>query len=66
MIGVQRGYPAEIAGLARGDIITKINQNPVGSIDVVKATDAAYSARPAPTLFEVQRERRVALVVLKP
>jgi serine protease Do len=66
VIGVQRGYPAEIAGLARGDIITKINQNPVASIDVVKATDAAYSARPAPTLFEVQRERRVALVVLKP
>jgi serine protease Do len=66
VIGVQRGFPAEIAGLARGDIITKINQSPVGSIDVVKATDAAYAAKPAPTLFEVQRERRVALVVLKP
>jgi serine protease Do len=66
VIGVQRGYPAEVAGLARGDIITKINQSPVASIDVVKATDAAYSARPSPTLFEVQRERRVALVVLKP
>jgi serine protease Do len=66
VIGVQRGFPAEVAGLARGDIITKINQNPVGSLDIVKATDAAYSARPAPTLFEVQRERRVELVVLKP
>jgi serine protease Do len=66
VIGVQRGFPAEIAGLARGDIITKINQAPVGSLDVVRATDAAYAARPAPTLFEVQRERRVALVVLKP
>jgi serine protease Do len=66
VIGVQRGFPGEIAGLARGDIITKINQNPVGSIDVLRATDAAYVARPAPTLFEVQRERRVALVVLKP
>jgi serine protease Do len=66
VIGVQRGFPAEIAGLARGDIITKINQSPVASLDIVKATDAAYSARPAPTLFEVQRERRVELVVLKP
>jgi serine protease Do len=66
VIGVQRGFPAEVAGLVRGDIITKINQNPVGSIDVVKATDAAYAAKPAPTLFEVQRERRVELVVLKP
>ncbi len=66
VIGVQRGFPAEVAGLARGDIITKINQSPVASLDIVKATDAAYSARPAPTLFEVQRERRVELVVLKP
>ena len=63
VIGVQRGFPAEVAGIARGDIITKINQSPVASLDVVKATDAAYAARPAPTLFEVQRERRVELVV---
>ena len=66
VIGVQRGFPAEAAGLARGDIITKINQSPVVSLDVIKATDAAYATKPAPTLFEVQRERRVALVVLKP
>jgi serine protease Do len=66
VIGVQRGFPGEVAGLARGDIITKINQNPVSSIDVLRATEAAYAARPAPTLFEVQRERRVALLVLKP
>jgi serine protease Do len=66
VIGVQRGFPADIAGLARGDIITKINQNPVGSVDVLKGIDAQYSLRPAPTLFEVQRERRVSLVVLKP
>jgi serine protease Do len=66
VIGVQRGYPAEVAGLARGDVITKINQSPVGSMEVVKSVDAAYAAKPAPTLFEVQRERRVSLVVLKP
>jgi serine protease Do len=66
VIGVQRGFAADVAGLARGDIITKINQNPVGTIDVMKAIDSQYSAKPAPTLFEVQRERRVSLVVLKP
>lgn len=66
VIGVQRGFPADIAGLARGDIITKINQNPVTTLDVVKAVDAAYAASPSPTLFEIQRERRVSLVVLKP
>jgi serine protease Do len=66
VIGVQRGFPAEVAGLARGDVITKINQNPVESIDVLKAIEAQYTFKPAPTLFEVQRERRVSLVVLKP
>ncbi len=66
VIGVQRGFPAETAGLARGDIITKINQNPVLSLDVVKAVDSAYAAKPAPTLLEVQRNRRVSLIVLKP
>jgi serine protease Do len=66
VIGVQRGFPAEVAGIARGDIITKINQSPVGSLDILKGIDAQYAAKPAPTLFEVQRERRVSLVVLKP
>jgi len=66
VIGVQRGFPAEVAGLARGDIITKINQVAVTSLDVVKQSDAAYAAKPGPTLFEVQRDRRVTLVVLKP
>ena len=66
VIGVQQGFPADVAGLQRGDIVTKINQIPVTSLDVVKAVDMAYAARPGPTLFEVQRERRVSLIVLKP
>ncbi|HEY1764986.1 MAG TPA: trypsin-like peptidase domain-containing protein [Opitutaceae bacterium] len=66
VIGVQRGFPADIAGLARGDIITKINQSSVVSLDVVKTVDRAYAAKPAPTLFEIERDRRVSLVVLKP
>ena len=52
--------------IQRGDIVTKINQIPVDSLDVVKAVDSAYSSKPGPTLFEVQRERRVSLIVLKP
>jgi serine protease Do len=66
VIGVQQGFPADVAGLQRGDIVTKINQVPVDSLDVVRGVDAAYAAKPAPTLFEVQRERRVSLIVLKP
>jgi serine protease Do len=66
VIGVQQGFPADVAGLQRGDVVTKINQIPVDSLDVVRAVDSAYSSKPGPTLFEVQRERRVSLIVLKP
>ena len=66
VIGVQPGFPADVAGLSRGDIVTKINQQPVGSLDVIKAAQTAYEGKPAPTLFEVQRARRVSLYILKP
>ena len=66
VIGVQSGYPADKAGLSRGDIITKINQVPVLSLDVIKAAQAAYRTNPAPTLFEAHRNRRVSLYIVKP
>jgi serine protease Do len=66
VIGVQPGFPAEIAGLSRGDIIMKINQKAVNSLEVVKQTHADYESTPAPTLFEVQRNRRVSLYIVKP
>jgi serine protease Do len=66
VIGVQPGYPADVAGLSRSDIITKINQQPVTSLDVIKAAQEAYQANPAPTLLEAQRNRRVSLYILKP
>ena len=66
VIGVQPGFPAEVAGVSRGDIIRKINQQPVGSLAVIQAAHAAYEAKPAPTLFEAQRDRRVSLYILKP
>jgi serine protease Do len=66
VIGVQPGYPADIAGISRSDIITKINQKPVTSLEVIKAAQEAYEANPAPTLLETQRNRRVSLYILKP
>ena len=66
VIGVQPGYPADTAGVSRGDVITKINQQPVTTLDVLKSAQAAYEAKPEPTLFEVQRNRRVSLYILKP
>jgi len=66
VIGVQSGYPADVAGISRGDIITKINHRPVESLEVAKAAHAAYAAKPEPTLLETQRSRRVSLYILKP
>jgi serine protease Do len=66
VIGVRSGYPADVAGVSRGDIITKINQQVIASLDVLKEAHAAYEAKPAPTLLETQRNRRVSLYILKP
>ena len=66
VIGVQSGFPADVAGLSRGDIITKINQQPITSLEVIKDAHRAYEAKPAPTLLETQRSRRVSLYILKP
>jgi serine protease Do len=66
VIGVQPGFPAEVAGLTRGDVITAINQQPITSLEVIKSAHAAYEARPVPTLLETQRSRRVSLYILKP
>jgi len=66
VIGVQPGFPADAAGVARGDVIFKINQQPISSLEVIKAAHAAYELKPAPTLLETQRNRRVSLYILKP
>lgn len=66
VIGIQPGFPAATSGVSRGDIITKINEQTVLSLDVIKSAHAAYEAMPAPTLLEVQRSRRVSLYILKP
>jgi serine protease Do len=66
VIGVQPGFPADVAGLSRGDIITKINRQPLTSLAVIQAAHAAYLAKPETTLIEALRNREVSLYVLKP
>ena len=66
VIGVQPGFPAGTAGISRGDVLTKVNQQPVESLDGLKRAHAAYEAAPEPVLVEVMRNRQISLVVLKP
>ncbi|MBL9215507.1 MAG: trypsin-like peptidase domain-containing protein [Opitutaceae bacterium] len=66
VLGVQPGYPAGEAGLARGDIITKVANAPIANLAQLKAIYAAYEAKPEPQLVEAQRNRRISLYVFKP
>jgi serine protease Do len=66
VIGLQRGFPAEVAGLSPGDVITKVNDQPITALEVIRAAHAAYEAQPASVLVEARRNFRVSLYVLKP
>lgn len=66
VLGVQPGYPAAVAGLGRGDIINKINQQPISTLDAGKKAYAEFLEKPSPILIEAKSDRRVSLYVLKP
>ena len=66
VIGTQPGYPAEVSGLKRGDIILRANQQTIDSLEVIKAVHEKFSEQPEPVLVEVQRNRQISLFVIKP
>ena len=66
VIGVQAGFPAAVAGLAAGDIITKIDQHPLTGLEVFKKIYQSFETKPASLLLLTTRDRRVSLYVLKP
>jgi serine protease Do len=66
VIGVQPGFPAAVAGLAAGDIITKIDQLPLTGLEVLKGIYQSFEAKPASLLLVTTRDRRVSLYILKP
>jgi len=66
VLGVQAGYPARVAGLAAGDIVTKINQQPITDLAMLKAAYERFAAKPETVLVEALRDRRISLYVLKP
>jgi serine protease Do len=66
VLGVQPGFPADVAGLQPGDIVTSVNRQPITSLDVIKGAHRTYSGKPAPTLLEVERDRRATFFLIKP
>lgn len=66
VIGTQSAFPAEKAGLARGDIISKIKGEPIHSLEQLKDVYAVFEREPESILVEAQRNRAVSFYVLKP
>jgi serine protease Do len=66
VIGTQQAFPADKAGLARGDIVTKVNGNPITELGQLERLYAAFEASPEAVLVEALRNRAVSLFVIKP
>lgn len=66
VIGTQPAYPAEKAGLARGDIITKINSQPIEDLEQLKTIYGSFENHPESLLIEALRNSSVSFFVLKP
>jgi serine protease Do len=66
VIGVQAGYPADLAGLSRGDIITKVDQRPLSALAALKQIYADFEQKPRELLLETLRGRQVSYYILKP
>lgn len=66
VLGVRPGYPAAVAGLTHGAVITKINRQPITDLEIARQMHDQYAGNPAATLVETIRQHRVALYILKP
>ncbi len=66
VIGTQTAFPADEAGLRRGDIILLANREPIQTLDQLKEIYKGYQADPKEVLLEAQRFHQVSFYVLKP
>ena len=66
VIGTQPAYPADKAGLQRGDIVTKVKGEAVTSLDQLRQIYASFEQAPESLLIEAHRNRAVSFFVLKP
>jgi len=66
VMGVQAGYPADEAGMMRGDIIIKVGDVEITSLDAIQDAYDAWVDDLQKVLIEVERGRRASYLVLKP
>lgn len=66
VMGVQPGYPAAEAGVQPGDIILKVGEHKITTLESIGEVYEAWTAEPEKVLVEVERGRQVSYLVLKP
>lgn len=66
VLGAKTAFPADRAGIRSGDIISKINREPVGSLEQLKTLHEAFDEDSDPLFIEVTRNYRTSLFILKP
>lgn len=66
VIGTQSAFPAEKAGLRRGDVISKVNQSELVGLEELKEIYENFDSNPDALLMETQRNRTVSYKVIKP
>ncbi len=66
VIGTQSAFPADKAGLRRGDIISKVDNKELKGLDELKELYKGYEEEPTSILMETVRNRRVSFKILKP
>lgn len=66
VIGTQPAFPAERAALRPGDIILKVNNRELKTLQDLQSVYDGYEDQPTKVLLEVSRNHRISLNVLQP
>lgn len=66
VIGTQPAFPAERAELRPGDIILKVNNEELETLNDLQSVYDGYQDQPSKVLLEVSRNHRISLSVLQP
>ncbi len=64
--GARAGSPAETANITNDDIILKVNNKPVTSVEELQAAAADWEKNPRPISIDIRRGRGQIMQVLKP
>jgi len=66
VVGTRQAFPAQKADLENGDIILKVNRQPLNNLEDLQKIYRQYQESPEQLLLEVSRNHRRSLSVLKP